>query len=176
MRRFSENIVKHHTKTQVIFDFRKILFEAVIEKGNNFLKLLFWVLVFVLFIQPERLFIAVLFRGSLFVGIILLIVFFVKKQLLKEVEVAQNHIIFTYYFKIHNERVKIPSRGIDIIVNSKRQKLEIELYNHKIEFLNSDDFMLFLDTFTRVGQLELDKSVQLRKGKDLLKYNILPIK
>lgn len=92
-----------------------------------------------------------------------------KKHLLKRLKITQDKVIFEYYLEGDNHIFK-PSKNVRILVHTNNKKLEMELFDTRIPLKSAEDFPILLDNITKVLQLQLEESVELKPGKDLLKY------
>ena len=109
-------------------------------------------IVFLLVISIPLALIVLAFFGI--IGIFVALAFAFKNRLLKSICVSPLGVQFLYYIPMHDYRVPKGFKSLDFIVNSTNDKLEIEVFNQGITFNNSEEFTLFLETFTNLFDLK----------------------
>lgn len=164
-------VIRQVDHNQILFDFsnRRNRLLNFILRTMMFLLPVSTIIVVVILTAMRSIALSILsFCGI--VGIFVSLAFAFKNRLLKEIRVSPLGIQFLYYIPMHNHRVPISFKSLDLIVNSTDKKLAIEVFNQKIEFNNAKEFTLFLETFTKVCQLQFEESTELGEGKEVLKY------
>lgn len=166
MKRHTESfkIIKS-TKNTLVVDFSKKYLDLIQTFGLAFAAAIAMI---VMNLEEPFLFILA-YVGLPFLVVIFLSLFF-KKHLLKRIEIAENKIFFTYYLNRYNHYLhKIPN-DVRILAHTKNDKVEMELFDTRIPLKSAADFPILLDNITDVLQLEIEKSIKLEAGKDLLKF------
>lgn len=153
------------TKNKLVVDFSKSYLDILISIGGL---LISGIVIVSINLVSSVLLVFCIVALPFFVVILLSAIF--KKYLLKQLKISQHEVIFEYYFSIYNHTIYKPSGNIRIFVHTNNKKLELELFDTRIPLELSTDFPILLDSITKVLSLQLEESIEIEQGKDLLKY------
>lgn len=91
-------------------------------------------------------------------------------EYVRNLRVTQSDIIFNRITDFQYDDRQILAGQVNFDIQAFSNRIELTLFEHKINFENSADFTLFLDHFVKIADLKYDKTIPLNNGKEQLIY------
>lgn len=91
-------------------------------------------------------------------------------EYVRNIRITRRWITFNRITDYQYENKQILSGQVNFDIQAFSNRIELTLFEHKINFENPTDFTLFLDHFVEIADLKYDKTIQLNNGKEQLIY------